>query len=148
MTQERYANKILSRFGIQDCKLHETPCESKLEYTDGAKKLEKPRVYRKAVGRLMYLETCTGPDLSFVVSKLSQHCSEPSEEHWNTVKHMYLKGTTNHGPCFKKDDTDVLGLIVHNDADWAADVTDRHNTIGYCASLSQKSSLISWKNRK
>lgn len=150
MTQERYINKILSRFGMQDCKPRETPCESKFEYTDNAKKWEDTRLYREAVGSLIYLATCTRPDLSFVVSKLSQHFSEPSEEHWNTVKHVfrYLKGTTNRGLCFKRDDTDALGLIVHSDADWAAEVTDRRSITGYCVSLSQKSSLISWKSRK
>lgn len=68
MTQERYINKILSRFGMQDCKPRETPCESKFEYTDNAKKWEDTRLYREAVGSLIYLATCTRPDLSFVVS--------------------------------------------------------------------------------
>ena len=114
------------------------------------KKMEEPKMYREAVGSLIYLATCTRPDLSFVVSKLSQHFAEPSEEHWGTVKHVfrYLKGTTDRGLCFKKDDTDKLGLIVHSDADWASEVTDRRSTTGYCASLSERSSLISWKSRK
>ena len=38
MSQERYVNKILSRFGMQDCKSRETPSESKFEYTEHAKK--------------------------------------------------------------------------------------------------------------
>lgn len=150
MSQERYVNKILSRFGMQDCRVRETPCESKLEYTENAEKMEEPRMYREAVGSLIYLATCTRPDLSFVVSKLSQHFAEPSEEHWSTVKHVfrYLKGTTDRGLCFKKDDAGKLGLIVHSDADWASEVTDRRSTTGYCASLSERSSLISWKSRK
>lgn len=59
-----------------------------------------------------------------------------------------LKGTTDRGLCFKKDDTGELGLIVHSDADWASEVTDRRSTTGYCVSLSEKSALISWKSRK
>ena len=59
----------------------------------------------------------------------------------------YLKGT-DRGLCFKKDDTGELGLIFHSDADWASEVTDRRSTTGYCASLSEKSALISWKSRK
>lgn len=150
MSQERYVNKILSRFGMQDCRSRETPCESKLEYSENAEKMEDPRMYREAVGSLIYLATCTRPDLSFVVSKLSQHFAEPSEEHWNTVKHVfrYLKGTTNRGLCFKKDDASNLGLIVHSDADWAGEVSDRRSTTGYCVSLSDRSPLVSWKSRK
>lgn len=30
MTQEMYVNKILSRFGMQECRPRETPCESVL----------------------------------------------------------------------------------------------------------------------
>lgn len=48
VTQERYVNKILSRFGMQDCRPRETPCKSKLEYSNDAKKLEELRMYREA----------------------------------------------------------------------------------------------------
>lgn len=78
-------SKKQNTFGMQDCRTRETPCVSKLEYTDDAERLEDPRVYREAVGSLIYLAACTRPDLSFVVSKFSQHLSKPSEEHWNTV---------------------------------------------------------------
>lgn len=46
----------------------------------------------------------------------------------------YLKGTTNCGLCFKKDDNSDLGLIVHSDADWASEVRDSRSTVplGMC----------------
>lgn len=93
MSQEQYTNKILQRFDMQDCRPRETPCEQKLEYTEGAVKMEDVRMYREAVGSLIYLTVCTRPDLSFVVSRLSQFFAEPTEEQWITVKHVlrYLK---------------------------------------------------------
>lgn len=150
MSQKRYVTKILERFEMQDCRSRETPCEPKLEYTEDAEKMKEPRKYREAVGSLIYLSTCTRPDITFVVSKLSQHFAEPTEEHWNTVKHVfrYLKGTAEQESCFKRSETEKLGLRVYSDADWASDVTDRRSTSGYCASLSEGSSLISWKARK
>lgn len=39
----------------------------------------------KARFRLIYLFTCTRPDICFVVSKLSQHFAEPTKQHWNTI---------------------------------------------------------------
>ena len=36
MTQERYTNKILQRFNMQDCRTRKTPCEPKREYTEDA----------------------------------------------------------------------------------------------------------------
>ena len=150
MSQERYVSKILDRFGMQDCKARETPCEPKLEYTEDAEKMKDPRKYREAVGSLIYLSTCTRPDITFVVSKLSQHFAEPTVEHWNTIKQVfrYLKGTTEQGLCFRRNDTEKLGLRVYCDADWASDSADRRSTSGYCVSLNEGSSLISWKTRK
>ena len=150
MSQERFVNKVLDRFGMQDCKPRETPCEPKLEYTENAERMQDLRKYREAVGSLIYLSTCTRPDISFVVSKLSQHFAEPTVEHWNTVKHVfrYLKGTMEKGLYFRRNGTEKLGLRVYSDADWASDSADRRSTSGYCASLNEGSSLISWKTRK
>ena len=150
MSQTRYVNKILERFGMQDCRARETPCEPKLEYSEDSQKLTDPREYREAVGTLLYLSTCTRPDLSYVVSNLSRHFAEPTDEHWKTVRHVfrYLKGTMNQGLTFTQDDTNSLGLRVFTDADWASDASDRRSTTGYCVSLSQGNGLISWKTRK
>lgn len=150
MSQKCYVNKILERFEMKDCRSRETPCEAKLDYTENAEKMTNTKKYREAVGSLIYLSTCTRPDLSFVVSKLSQHFENPTEEHWSTVKHVfrYLKGTAERGLCFKRNDTGKLGLRVYSDADWASDKADRRSMSGYCVSLSEGSSLISWKTRK
>ena len=94
MSQKKYVNKILERFEMQDCKSRETPCEAKLEYTEDAEKMTDPRRFREAVGSLIYLSTCTRPDISFVVSRLSQHFAEPTIEHWNTVKHVFRIDTS------------------------------------------------------
>lgn len=133
-----------------DCRTRETPCEQKLEYTENAVKMEDVRMYREAVGSLIYLTTCTRPDLSFVVSRLSQYFAEPTEEQWVTVKHVlrYLKGTVEKGLSFRRNDCEKLGIQAYSDADWAADTSDRRSTTGYCVSLSQNSSLVSWKTRK
>lgn len=105
MSQEKYVKKVLERFEMQDCKPRETPCEPKPDYTENAEKLKQSRQSREAVGSLIYLATCTTPDISYVVSKLSQHFSEPTVEHWNTVKHVfrYLQGTTEQGLNFKRN---------------------------------------------
>lgn len=150
MLQEKYTNKILQRFNMQDCRIRETPCEQKLVYTENAVKMKDVRMYREAVGSLIYLTTCTRPDLSFVVSRLSQFFAEPTEEQWVTVKHVlrYLKGTAEKGLSFRRNNCEKLGIQAYSDADWAADTCDRRSTTGYCVSLSQNSSLVSWKTRK
>ena len=150
MSQEKYTNKILQRFNMSDCRVRETPCEQKLEYNDDAIRMTDIRMYREAVGSLIYLTTCTRPDLSFVVSRLSQYLAKPTEEQWVTVKHVlrYLKGTADKGLTFRKNNTENLGIHAYSDADWAADANDRRSTTGYCVNLNENSALVSWKSRK
>lgn len=96
---------------------------------------------------MIYLTTCTRPDLSWIVSNLSQYLSEPNEQHWSTVKHVmrYLKGTTDHELCYRKSE-EKLKLVAYSDADWASDPND--STTGYCFSLTRNGPLVSWKSRK
>lgn len=149
MSQEKYVGKILQRFNMQDCKPRSTPCEQKLNYTDDAKLMDDVRKYREAVGSLIYVTVCTRPDLSFVVSKLSQYFTKPTEQQWGTVKHVlrYLKGTSNKKLCYRNCDGN-LGIEAYSDADWAADVHDRRSTSGYCVSLTKGGPLVSWKTKK
>ena len=149
VSQKRYVEKILERFDMQECRIRETPCDQKLDYSEDAPKMSDVKKYREAVGSLIYLTTCTHPDLCFVVSKLSQHFADPTEEHWVTVKHVlrYLRGTTDKKLCFRKSDSS-LGLRAYSDADWAGDASDGRSTTGYCVSMGKDSSLVSWKAKK
>lgn len=149
VSQRRFVEKLLERFDMQECRVRETPCEPKLEYSEGAPKISDVKKYREAVGSLIYLTTCTRPDICFVVNKLSQHFADPTDEHWVTVKHVlrYLRGTADKQLCFTKSQGS-LGIQAYSDADWAADVSDRRSTTGYCVSMSKGSSLVSWKTKK
>lgn len=47
----------------------------------------------------MYAMTCTRPNITFAVSKLSRFTSNPSQLHWSAISRIlrYLKGTMNYG---------------------------------------------------
>lgn len=64
------------------------------------------------------------------------------------MKHVlrYLKSTAGKSLCFRRG-SDKLGIQAYSDADWAADVDNRHSTTGYCVTLSENSSPVSWKTR-
>lgn len=80
MSQSKYILKVLKRFGMLECKPRSTPWEQKLHHHSDADPVD-PKMYREVVGRLIYIMTCTRPNISWVVSKLSQHLSEPNEKH-------------------------------------------------------------------
>ena len=148
MNQKRYISKILEKFGMSECKSRSTPCEQKLNL-DGDEELSDSRRYREVIGSLIYVMTCTRPDLSWIVSKLSQYLSQPKQQHMMAAKHVmrYLKCTINKELCYKKS-KEALKLVAYSDADWAADLRDRRSTTGYCVGLTEKGPVVSWKSKK
>lgn len=79
--------------------------------------------------------TCTRPDLSWSVGKLSQNQRRKK----NTVaKHglRYLKGTMNQELWYRKRE-ERLTPLSNSDADWTADQNDRQSMTGYCFGLAK-----------
>ncbi|XP_017542544.1 uncharacterized mitochondrial protein AtMg00810-like isoform X1 [Pygocentrus nattereri] len=148
MTQKRHIEKMLARFEMSECKPRSTPSEQKLHFDNDGDVID-PTGYREIVGSLIYIMTCTRPDLSWIVSKLSQHLAGPKQQHWTAAKHLlrYLKGTMGQELNYRKCEKS-LQLEGYRDADWAADKNDRRSTTGYCFSLTETGAVISWKSRK
>ena len=69
--------------------------------------------------------------MSWTVTKLSQHLSDPSNADL-IMKHVfrYILGTVNYKMNFRKWKNGVL-LVGYSDAVWVSSVVDRRNTSGY-----------------
>ena len=151
MSQSQYLKKILEKFGFENCKPRGTPCEANPEVynTDTITDENDPRKYRQVVGSLVYAMICTCPDLSYVVTKLSQHLSKPTSGDLLMLNHVfrYVKSTVDYHLTFRKGGND-LQITAYCDADWASSLDDRHSISGYCTSLRETGPLISWKSRK
>lgn len=125
MNQKRYILKMLERFGMSNCKPKATPSELKVECNrneeENNNEIENPKEYRELVGSLIYAMTCTRPDISWIVSKLSQTLAKPKTHDLVAAKHVlrYLKGTADYELCFKKTEK-TLSLIAFSDSDWAS----------------------------
>ena len=135
---------------MKDCKPRTTPCE--VQFDDNAHNNEpciNPTKYRELVGSLIYAATSRRPDISFVVSKLSQHLSTPLNKHMLMGKHVlrYLKGTLNYELVYRRSD-EPLEQIAYCDSDWASSKEDRKSITGYCFSMTKSGGIISWKSRK
>ena len=133
--QEKFIDRILLKFKMSDCNPKKHPCEpncSKLDFNDSSPFLEDSTLYREIVGSLIYLMVCTRPDISYIVTKLSQYLSNPTTEHLNIAKNVlrYLKGTKSQGLLFINDSNDI-NLVGFSDADWAMS-KERRRTTGFC----------------
>ncbi|GKA07262.1 zinc finger, CCHC-type containing protein, partial [Tanacetum coccineum] len=53
---------------------------------------------QRVIGCLMYVMTCTRPDIAFVVGKLSRYTSNPGTQHWQAIQRVlkYLKKTMDY----------------------------------------------------
>ena len=134
---------------MSNCNPKPIPCDLTVAkvISDDSPELTDCKLYREMVGSLIYLMTVTRPDISYVVTKLSQFLSKPTKAHLNLAKHVmkYLKGTIHYDLKFKKCAN--LSLIGYSDSDWASS-NDRFSISGYCFMLNDNGPLISWKTKK
>lgn len=92
--------------------------------------------------------TATRPDISYVVTKLSQFMSCALQYHMTMAKHTlrYLKGTSNEKLTFNKSEG-LLSVVGFCDADWGSS-DDRKSISGYGFKFTQNGPIISWKSKK
>jgi len=148
LSQAKYANDVLKRTGMQQCKPASTPMSAseKLSVYEGTPlSVEDSTRYRSIVGALQYL-TLTRPDISFAVNKVCQYLHAPTTVHWTAVKRIlrYLKNTTRLGIRIARSPSSLVSGF--SDVDWAGDVDDRRSTGGFAIFFG--SNLVSWSARK
>ena len=84
----------------------------------------------------------TQPDIAFVVIKLSQFASNPTEKHLGKALYIchYLLGTPDYALVY--DGPGNGSLLAYADSDWASDPNTRKSTSGYVVKLA--SAIFSW----
>ena len=146
--QPSFCENLLNNFSMSECKSAPSPAaaDTKLVKADDSSEMTDQAQYQSAVGSLLFLSTRSRPDLSFAVANAARFCSNPTKEHWMSVKRIfrYIKGTINYGLLYKKDGN--CDLVGYADADWAGDVNDRKSTSGYVFQLN--GAPISWSSKK
>jgi len=128
--QRQYVTTILERFALADCNPVRLPMGVGVVMQREGETLDVPMAtkYQEAVGALLYSATCTRPDISFAVGKLSRHVSAPTQAHWAAAKAVmrYLKGTRTWCLTYGSEGP----LVGYSDADCAGDITTRRSTTG------------------
>ena len=147
--QASYAEKLLKRFGFDNCVPAETPLVpgTVLEHQNSGTELDsvRHRRYREIVGSIMYLTTSTRPDLSMAISMCSRYVQKPYDLHWKALTHLirYVRRTASTGIKYvRKEELEFYG---YSDSSNANDLDTRKARYGYIFTLS--GGAIGWASR-
>ena len=133
ISQEAYIDKLLSKFGLIECKPVSTPAADGLKLCKrlpNEVKLANDKDYRGLIGSLSYLSITTRPDISFIAHCLSRYVNDPTEVHWIVAKRVlrYLKGTRSYKLIYRRCTATPI-LYGYSDSDWGGDSDTRRSTI-------------------
>ncbi|CAI7830429.1 unnamed protein product [Closterium sp. NIES-54] len=146
LTQSHMAHPVLQRFGFQFSSPQPTPLSTShlLSAPPSDESVELSGPYPELVGCLMYVMTCTRPNLAYPLSLLARYVAlgRHQKVHWDAAKRVlrYLCSTSGMGL--------VLGgrgpvvLTGHADASWVDDPATQRSSQGYTFSLGSGS--VSW----
>ena len=121
LSQASYIDEILARYSMQDSKKEFVPFRvgSSLSVNQRPKtpaEIERMRgiLYASVVGSLMYAMLCTRPDICFAVGMVSKYQSDPGEEHWIAVKHIfkYLQRTRDYMLVYQDESLVPIGYKI------------------------------------
>ncbi|CAI7781967.1 unnamed protein product [Closterium sp. NIES-53] len=150
LTQSHMVHLVLQRFGFTYSSPQSTPLPTghSLSAPPSDESVEPSGLYPELVGCLMYLMTCTRPDLAYPLSLLARYVAPGKHRkvHWDAAKRVlrYLCSTSSMGL--------VLGgrarvvLTGHADASWVDDLTTQRSSLGYTFSLGSGS--VSWRSTR
>ncbi|CAI7810891.1 unnamed protein product [Closterium sp. NIES-54] len=149
-TQSHMVHQVPQRFGFQFSLPQPTPLSSShsLSAPPSDESVEPSGPYPELVGCLMYLMTCTRPNLAYPLSLLARYVAPGRHQkvHWDAAKRVlrYLCSTSGMGL--------VLGgrgpvvLTGHADASWVDDSATQQSSQGYPFSLGSGS--VSWQSTR
>ncbi|CAI7846740.1 unnamed protein product, partial [Closterium sp. NIES-53] len=150
LTQSHMVQQVLQRFDFTYSSPQATPLSTRhlLSALPSDESVEPSGPFPKLVGCLMYLMTCTRPDLAYPLSILARYVAPGRHrpEHMAAAKRVlrYLCSTSGMGL--------VLGgrrpvvLTGHADASWADDQATQRSSQGYTFSLGSGS--VSWRSTR
>ncbi|CAI5475691.1 unnamed protein product [Closterium sp. Yama58-4] len=150
LTQSHMVQQVLQRFRFTYSSPQSTPLPTghSLSALPSDESVEPSGPYPELVGCLMYLMTCTRPDLAYPLSILARYVApgRHRKEHMDAAKRVlrYLCSTSGMGLVLGGRDRVVL--TGHSDASWADDQATQRSSQGYTFSLGSGS--VSWRSTR
>jgi hypothetical protein len=161
LSQTKYINKILKTFSMENCTPASTPDIKDVDNRGPISSLHCPRTeeerafikdkpYRQLIGSLIYLTTCTRPDITHSVSCLARFASNPGPHHWYSALRIlkYLKGTPHYTLNYHRTPPreGKFQITGSSDANWGNDIKGRRSLHGFIISL--HACPILWTSKK
>ncbi|CAI7783236.1 unnamed protein product [Closterium sp. NIES-53] len=150
LTQSHMVQQVLQRFDFTYSLPQATPLSTRhsLSALPSDESVEPSGPYPELVGCLMYLMTCTRPDLAYPLSILARYVAPGRHR----PEHMAAAKRVLHYLC----STSGLGLVLggrspvvltgHGDASWVDDLATQRSSQGYTFSLGSGS--VSWRSTR
>ncbi|CAI7868355.1 unnamed protein product [Closterium sp. NIES-54] len=150
LIQSHMVQQILQRFGFTWSSAQATPLAigHSLSALPSDESVEPSGPYPELVGCLMYLMTCTRPDLAYPLGLLARYVARSRHRnvHWDAAKRVlrYLCSTSGMGLVLGGGSPVVL--TGHSDASWVDDQATQRSSQGYTFSLGSGS--VSWHSTR
>ncbi|CAI7886850.1 unnamed protein product, partial [Closterium sp. NIES-54] len=150
LTESHMVQQILQRFDFTYSSPQATPLSTRhsLSALPSDESVEPSGPYPELVGCLMYLMTCTRPDLAYPLSILARYVAPGRHrlEHMAAAKRVlrYLCSTSGLGLVLGGRSPVVL--TGHTDASWVDDLATQRSSQGYTFSLGSGS--VSWRSTR
>ncbi|CAI7835412.1 unnamed protein product [Closterium sp. NIES-53] len=150
LTQSHMVQQVLQRFGFTWSSAQATPLATghSLSAPPSDESVESSGLYPELVGCLIYLMTCTRPDLAYPLGLLARYVAPGRHRkvHMDAAKRVlcYLCSTSGMGLVLG-----VRGDVVltgHSDASWVDDQATKRSSQGYTFSLGSGS--VSWRSTR
>ncbi|CAI7890456.1 unnamed protein product, partial [Closterium sp. NIES-53] len=125
-----------------------TLVKSELQKRHTCTDLESSGPYPELVGCLMYLMTCTRPDLAYPLSLLASYVAPGRHRkvHWDAAKRVLRYLCSTSGTGLVHGGRGPVVLTGHADASWVDDSATQRSSQGYTFSLGSGS--ISWRSTR
>ncbi|CAI7877011.1 unnamed protein product [Closterium sp. NIES-53] len=148
LTQSHMVHQVLQRFGYQYSSPQLTPLSisHSLSAPPSDKSVEPSGPYPELVGCLMYLMTCTRPDLAYPLSLLARYVAPGRHRkvHWDAPKRVLRYQCSRLGTGLVLGGRGAVDLTGHADASWVDDSATQRSSQGYTFSLGSAS--VSWRS--
>ncbi|GKG13515.1 hypothetical protein Tco_0350475, partial [Tanacetum coccineum] len=85
ISQSHYIEKVQKKFNYFDCTRVSTPIDTSEKLMPNNGQVISQLEYSRVISCLMYVMTCTRPDIAFDMGKQSRNTSNPGTQDWQTI---------------------------------------------------------------